>query len=269
MTRDDPGLFPALLRHWRSRRGLSQLDLSISAEVSSRHISFLETGRAQPSREMVLVLGGALDIPFRDQNVLLRAAGFTEQFPEPPWQEGLPPQIERVLSFMLEKQEPFPMVVLSHAHDIVRANRAALRVFSRFVAEPAGAAQPMNLVRMLFDPKGARPFVREWERVARALLSQLQREALARPSDAAVNALLAEVMTYPDVPKSFHAPDFAALAEPTLSVVLARDDLTLSFVTTVTVFNTPQSVTLQELRIESYFPLDAQTERACETLARG
>jgi transcriptional regulator with XRE-family HTH domain len=268
MSREEPGLFPALLRHWRTRRGLSQLDLSIAAEVSSRHISFLETGRAQPSREMVLVLGGALDVPFRDQNVLLRAAGFAEQFAEPSWREGLPPQIERVLAFMLQKQEPYPMVVLSHAHDIVRANVAALRVFLRFSLDPIDPSKPLNLVRALFDPRQVRPFVKDWERVARSLLTQLQREAYARPSDVAVQALLNEAMAYPDVPKSFQKPDFAEFGEPTLSVQLSRGDLTLSFLTTMTLFNSPQSVTLQELRIESYFPLDAETERACVELSR-
>jgi transcriptional regulator with XRE-family HTH domain len=267
MSREGHGLFPALLRDWRARRGLSQLDLSIAAEVSSRHISFLETGRAQPSREMVLVLGGALDVPLRDQNVLLRAAGFAEQFAEASWQEGLPPAIERVLARMLEKHEPYPMVVLSHAHDIVRANRAALGLFAKFTLEPPRSGPP-NLLRALFDPRQVRPFVVEWERVARALLNQLQHEALARPSDRALHDLLSELLTYPDVPKSFHKPDLVSADEPTLSVQLRRDALALSFVTTVTVFNSPRNVTLQELRIESYFPLDRASEQACEQLAR-
>src|ERR1700712_1634683 len=167
MSRDDSTLFSALLRHWRTRRGLSQLGLSLTAEVSSRNISFLETGRAQPSRELVLILAGSLDLPLRDQNVLLRAAGFQDQFAEPSWTDGLDPVIERTLERMLKKHEPFPMIVLSHGYDIVRANRAAARLMAWLIADPNAPSQPPNLLRALFDPRLGRSFVLDWERLAR------------------------------------------------------------------------------------------------------
>jgi transcriptional regulator with XRE-family HTH domain len=262
MARDEPGLFSALLRHWRTKRGLSQLDLSLTAEVSSRHISFLETGRAQPSREMVLILGGALDLTLRDQNVLLRSAGFSDQFAEPSWADGLDPTIERTLTSMLNKHEPFPMVVLSHAYDIVRVNQGGIRLMAWLVADPTALTAPPNLLRALFDPRLARSFVLDWERVARSLLTRIHRESLARPSDAALSALIRELLSFPDVPASFRAPDFTETSEPTLSVRVRKGDIELAFLTTVTHFDAPQNITLQELKIESYFPLDDATEAA-------
>src|SRR5260370_40699896 len=108
MPRDERNLFSALLRHWRTRRGLSQLDLALAADVSARHVSFIETGRAQPSREMVLRLGTALNLPLRDQNAMLKAAGFEAEFPEPALSEGMPAAIEQALTRMLAQHEPFP-----------------------------------------------------------------------------------------------------------------------------------------------------------------
>ncbi|MDB4987238.1 MAG: Transcriptional regulator, Cro/CI family protein [Myxococcaceae bacterium] len=266
MLRDDASLFSVLLRHWRTRRGLSQLDLSLTAEVSSRHISFLETGRAQPSREMVLILAGSLDLPLRDQNVLLRAAGFQDQFAEPSWTDGLDPVIERTLDRMLKKHEPFPMIVLGRSYDIVRANQAAMRMLLWLVADPSALTQPPNLLRALFDPRLLRSFVLDWERVVRSLLTRVQREVVSRPSDRALADLLRELLAYPDVPASFRQPDLTQPTEPTLSVRLKRGERELSFLTTVTQFDAPQNITLQELKIESYFPLDEATERACEEL---
>jgi transcriptional regulator with XRE-family HTH domain len=266
MARDEPGLFSALLRHWRTKRGLSQLDLSLTAEVSSRHISFLETGRAQPSREMVLILGGALDLALRDQNVLLRSAGFSDQFAEPSWSDGLDPSIERTLSYMLDKHDPYPMVVLSHVYDLVRVNQGGTKLMSWLIADPSAVTRPPNLMRALFDPKLARAFIVDWERIAKSLLTRIHREALARPSDAGLQGLLRELLAYPDVPSSFRQPDITDTTEPTLSVRVRKGDVELAFLTTVTHFDAPQNITLQELKIESYFPLDDHTERLFATL---
>lgn len=266
MPRDDASLFSALLRNWRTRRGLSQLDLSLSAEVSSRHISFLETGRAQPSREMVLILGGALDLSLRDQNVLLRAAGFSDHFAEPSWTEGLDTIIERTLQRMLDKHEPYPMVVLSHGYDIVRANQSAMRLMLWLIDDVSALGQPPNLLRSLFDPRLGRPYVLEWARIAGSLLTRVQREVISRPSDVALSSLLRELLAYPEVPASFRQPDLTAVSEPTLSIRLRKHERELAFLTTVTQFDAPQNITLQELKIESYFPLDDQTASACEKL---
>jgi transcriptional regulator with XRE-family HTH domain len=269
MARSDERLFPALLRHWRTRRGLSQLDLALAADVSPRHVSFLETGRAQPSREMVLRLGATLAVPLRDQNAMLRAAGLPDEFPEPGLAAGLPPEIAQAIERMLTQHEPYPMTVLDRRYQVLRANHGALALLGRFIAKPEALPQPPNLMQLLFDPRLARPFVVEWERVARAMTARLHRETLARAGDAELAALLRSLFEYPDVPELWRQPDFAAPSEPTLSFRLARDDLQLGFLTTLTVFNAPQNVTLEELAIESWFPLDDATAKACARLARG
>jgi len=267
MRKDKPRLFSALLRHWRTRRGMSQLDLAIAADVSSRHVSFLETGRAQPSREMVLVLGAALDVPLRDQNVLLDSAGFAPAYDEPALEGGMPAVIGQTLERMLAHHEPFPMVVMTHTYDLLRANRAATRLLGAMVLEPDALGSPPNLMRALFDPRLARPFVLDWERSARALLSRLYRESLSRPTDEALAALVHALLAYPGVPESFRQPDFSAPTEPAYTLRMRRGDLELALLTTVTAFSAPQNVTLDELRIESYFPLDEATRAACERLA--
>jgi transcriptional regulator with XRE-family HTH domain len=267
MRKDETRLFSALLRHWRTRRGMSQLDLAIAADVSSRHVSFLETGRAQPGREMVLVLAAALDVPLRDQNVLLDSAGFPPAFDEPPLDGGMAPAIGQAIDRMLAHHEPFPMAVMTRTYDLLRANAAATRMLGAMVLDPSSLGDKPNLMRALFDPRAARSFVVDWERTARSLLSRLHRESLARPSDEPLASLVAALVEYPDVPEAFRQPDFAAPSEPTFTLRMRRDDLRLAFLTTVTAFNAPQNVTLEELRIESYFPLDDATAAACEAMA--
>jgi transcriptional regulator with XRE-family HTH domain len=268
MARSEPRLFSALLRHWRTKRGLSQLDLAVAAEVSSRHISFLETGRARPSREMVLLLGATLDVPLRDQNALLHAAGFDEEFAEPSFAEGLPEPIARAIERMLAQHEPYPMMVLSHRYDILRVNAAGMRLMQQLVLDSSALTARPNVMRMLFDPRLARSFVQDWERVARVLLSRLHREVLSRAGDEALTGLIEELLAQPDVPRSFRSPDLSQPSEPTLTFRLRVGDQELSFLTCVTVFNAPQNVTLEELRIESYFPLDDATAHACELFAQ-
>jgi transcriptional regulator with XRE-family HTH domain len=267
MRKDETRLFSALLRHWRTRRGMSQLDLAVTADVSSRHISFLETARAQPSREMVLVLAAALDVPLRDQNVLLDSAGFPAAFPEPALEGGMTSAVAQAIDRMLEKHEPFPMLVVTRLYDVLRMNEASRRVLMRMVLDPGALGDTPNLLRALMDPRLTRPFVVDWERTARLLLSRMHRESLQRPSDGPLAALLEELARYPDVPQSLRQPDLSLPSEATFTLRLKRGDLDLAFLTTLTVFSAPQNVTLEELKLESYFPLDDATARACERLA--
>jgi transcriptional regulator with XRE-family HTH domain len=267
VQKNGPRLFPALLRHWRGCRGLSQLDLALAADVSARHVSFLETGRAQPSREMALRLGGALNLSLRDQNAMLHAAGFPHEFDEPRLDQGMPPAIEQALARMLRQHEPFPMVVVNRSYDVLRTNDGAQRLLAKMIADPSALTDPPNLFHLLFDPRLGRRAVVDWERTARALLSRLHREALARSGDVQLGALVRSLFEYADVPSSFRQPDFSAPSEPTLVLRLRSDDVELAFLTTLTVFSAPQNVTLDELRIDSYFPLDEVTVRACERLA--
>lgn len=262
-----PRLFPAQLKYWRGRRGHSQLDLALAAGISARHLAFLESGRSQPSEEMVLRLFATLEVPLRDRNEALRAAGFSPRFAEPTL-DALSPAIDQAIARMMRQQEPYPLTVLSVESNIVRANGAADRLFARFMAEPPDGAGPLNLFALVFDPRHLRPFLLDWETLARSMVARLHREALARREDDRLFSLLDRVLAYPGVPKSWEKPDFSAPASPTLTLRLKRDDLELAFLTTVTVFSAPQEVTLEELRIESCFPLDDGTALACERLAR-
>lgn len=254
-------LFPALLKYWRHRRGLSQLDLALAADISSRHLSFLETARAQPSRDMVLRLLATLDVPLREQNEVLEAAGFAAHFAAPTLAE-VPLAVEQALARMMAQQEPYPLTVLSPDYDILRANGAAERVFARLIADPSALTTPINLLSLVFDPRLARPYVEGWPQVARRIVARLHREHLRRPSGA-----LARVLAYPDVPEAWRQPDFSERVEPTLEVRFERDGWAVAFLTTITVFSAPQQVTLEELRVESYFPADAVTAERCAALA--
>jgi transcriptional regulator with XRE-family HTH domain len=245
---------------------MSQLDLAIAADVSSRHVSFLETGRAEPSREMVLRLAGTLNVPLRDQNALLRAAGFPEEFAEPSVRGGLPASIEQALARMFAAHEPFPMVAVDRRYDVLRMNDGGARILSRFVLDPSALAGRANLFVALFDPRAARTFVLDWEKVAHGMIARLHREVLARAGDAELAALLRALLEYPGVPPSWRQPDFSLPSDPTLTLRLRRDGLELAFLTAITSFSAPQNVTLEELRIESYFPLDDATAAACEAM---
>ncbi len=262
-------LFPALLRYWRNRCGMSQLDVALTADVSSRHVSFLETGRAQPSREMVLRLAAALRVPLRDRNTMLHAAGFEDEFPEPDVAEGLPEPVRHAIDRMLAQHEPFPLVVMNRYYDVQLANRSATRLLPLFVADPSALTPPLNAFRLMFDPRLGRPFVVDWGRAARNLLSRLQLEALAHPSDPGLAQLIDQLLEYPGVPETWRHPDFSVPNDFILTFRMRREELEVAFITTMTVFSAPGNVTLDELRIESYFPVDSNTEEVCKRLASG
>jgi transcriptional regulator with XRE-family HTH domain len=260
-------LFPALLRYWRNRRGLSQLDLALEANVSARHVSFLESGRAKPSDEMALRLLAVLSVPLREQNHALRAAGLSPHYPEPEI-GSLDPVIEQAIERMMAQQEPYPLTVLSADSTILRSNAAAARLFGAFVAEPSALPTRLDLFTLIFDPRFMRPFVVDWPALARSMVSRLHREHLARGGDERLAARLEQVFAYPDVPRAWRNPDFAVDIAPCLTLRFARGDLHLGFLTTLTVFSAPQQVTLEELRIESCFPLDEATRQVCEAAAK-
>lgn len=257
-------LFPALLRHWRRARGLSQLDLSLAADVSTRHVSFLETGRAQPSRGMVIRLAATLDVPMRDTNDMLRAAGLEPAFATPGVEAVLGGPLGAALDRMLEQHEPFPMVVLDRRYDVVRANRGAQQLIARIVAEPASLKTPINAFHLLFDPRLGRPFVEDWETLAAQLLLRLHREALHDPRNDALRELQEELRAF--VGDDLANVDLGQPSEPIFRLKLRREDLRLAFFGTVTIFSAPQNVTVEELRIESYFPADDATEAACRAV---
>lgn len=264
MNSDSAISFGLALRQWRKSRGMSQLDLALSAQSSARHLSFLENGRAQPSRSMVLRLAEALDVPLRERNALLTSAGFAEMFRETPLDAGAMREVRRALALMLEKQEPYPALVIDRGWQVIMTNAACARLMSLLDLEPGGT--PLNLLRLMLHPSGLRHWIEDWEAGARMLLLQVRREYAANGGDALLGALLEEVLAYPDVAALENdAPDARAL--PVLPLTMARDGLRLSWFTTVTTFGTPQDITLQELRVEMFYPADEATVRFARELA--
>lgn len=249
---------------------MSQLDLALSADVSTRHVSFLESGRSKPSQDMVLRLMSALQVPLRDQNEVLLAAGFAVRFLEPTLND-IPPAIDYAINRMMQQQEPYPFTVLNPSYDILRSNQAAQNIFSHFVLDPTqlqmSMSMPLNLYSLVFDPQLARPFIQNWEQIGRSMLARLHREALSKSNDARLWWLLEQILTYPDVPQDWRQPDFSDTTEPTISLVLQRGETTLRFFTVLSSIAAPQQITLDELRIESYFPQDEQTRSVCENLS--
>jgi transcriptional regulator with XRE-family HTH domain len=246
---------------------LSQLALANEAEVSARHICFLENGRAKPSREMIVLLATVLDVPLRERNDLLLAAGFAPVYKETALDapELLP--VHQALTAILRKQEPFPAVVMNRRWDVLETNAAAKRFFGYLLGESAAAA-PNNVLHMMFDPLAVRPYVSNWQEVAESLLRRVQREAVAGMKDAAVEQLLSALLSYPGVPRRWSKPSLEVALVPVIPVRFCKDGNVFNFFSAITTLGTPQDITLQEVRIECFFPADEGTERtAFELLA--
>jgi transcriptional regulator with XRE-family HTH domain len=264
------GSVGVLLQFWRKSRRLSQLALASEAGVSPRHLCFLETGRAKPSRDMVLLLAEALDVPLRERNTLLLAAGLAPEYTESRLDAPSLEVVRRALDAILEQHEPFPAVVMDRHWEIVRTNRAAAGLFG-FLLEGQPLTAATNVLRLMFDPSGVRPFVANWEAVAESLARRVHREAVGGVKDAATERLLAEIRAYPGVPAVWRRAA-SALGSPLLPVVpvnFEKDTRAYRFFSTVTTLGTPQDITVQEIRIECFFPADERTrERARLELAR-
>jgi len=260
--RRPPSGIGQLLRQWRERRRLSQLALAVDGEISTRHLSFIETGRAQPSREMVLLLARALDVPPRARNELLTTAGYAPIYRERTLDAPEMADVRRALEFMLRQQEPYPGLVIDGHWNILLSNAGATRLMSLFLDDEAVAAvggRP-NAMRLFYHPRGMRPFIVNWEATAAALIQWLHRDLLRAPTDAETKALLDELLSYPDVPHQWRMLDLDASPEPFLAVELAKDDLHLKFFSTLTTLGVPYDITLHELRVECFFPADGASE---------
>ena len=263
----NPG-FGALLRHWRTNRRMTQLDLANEAGISARHLSFLETGRSQPSREMVQLLAGMLNVPLADRNTLLVRAGYAPVYGARPLDSSEFDHVRRALDFTLRQQEPFPAVVMNRHWDILQMNAAGGRFFGMLLGDRAGRPAP-NVLRLMFDPKELRPHVLNWNTVAEKLLQRLHREATGGVKDATTLALLAEILDYPDVPAQLRRPNMAVPLVPVASICFRHERTVYDFFSTVTTLGTPQDVTLEELRIECFFPANPATEQQARALLGG
>ena len=264
------GLFPALLKHWRGRRGLSQLDLAVAADVSSRHVSFLETGRSAPSADMVLRLATALDVPLRHTNAMLRAAGHAPWYPEAEATDGVPAAVRSALEVMKRHHEPFPLVVLDRAYRVLDVNAGAARLLTALLpgADVLGG-DGVNLARFTFDPDGGGRVLVNHAAVARELLWRMQRELLADPDNTPLRELLDELLASDDLDPDWRRPDLTAPSAPSLELEVRVGEQVWRFVVMVTAILAPQEVALDELRIESWFPADDVTAAGCTALAAG
>jgi len=255
-----PPRFGSRLRWWRVHRGRSQLDLAGAAGTTQRYVSFLESGRTQPSREMVLRLAAALEVPLRQQNALLLAAGFA-----PAWRESdlAAPElatVTRALDHMLAQQEPFPAIVVDRRWNVLRANAGAGRL-TAFLMGPSPeptTTGPVNIAEWLLSPDGFRPFLVNWPDVALYFLRGVQADAIADGTQATAD-LLQRLLAYPGVPALSHVPALEELPSPVLTMHFRKDQTSLRLFTTIATLGTPQDVTVQELRIESFWPADADT----------
>lgn len=251
--------FGRMLRECRRTRRLSQLDLALNAEVSQRHLSFLESGRARPSRDMVLLLAQAMDLPLDSRNRLLNAAGFAQLYPRRALDASAMAPVRSALERMLAMHEPFPAVVVDRAWNLVMSNRAAPKLFELLgglapMAERVGGA---NLLRMTLHPEGLRPYIANFEEMAVPLLARTAREAAEHP---ALDSLLQEVLRYPGLPARSRTVDWAAPMLPVLPTRFVVGGVELSLISTLTSFGTPLDETADELRIENLFPADEASE---------
>jgi transcriptional regulator with XRE-family HTH domain len=263
--------FAAALRYWRGKRGVSQLRLSLDAGISQRHLSFLETGKATPSRELVLKLGLVLDIPLRQRNAMLLAAGFAPAYRE---RSLLDPELAAVmqaLDFMLAQQAPYPALVVDRLWNLVMANEPAVGMMRFFLGMPAHAPIPrdgsVNVLKLILDPDGLRRCLVNWEEVCTDLLHWVQREAMGDGPGSEATRLLEELMALPGIAQAASQPNLDRRALPFLPVQLRKDALTLNLFTTITTLGTPHDVTVHELRLESFFPADAASRAWFEAQA--
>jgi transcriptional regulator with XRE-family HTH domain len=264
-----PSPLGTLLRGWRTARRLTQEDLADAAEVSVRHLSFLETGRSRASREMVLVLASALDLPLRERNALLGAAGFTPAYPETDLDAAPMAHVRRALDHLLAQQEPFPALVVDRLWTVQRMNAGAERLFARFYLPHRPPELALrNLAHALFHPEGLRHVVVDWPDLAAEFAERLHREAAADLGGDGPRALRDAVLAYPGLPDRLHRPRPAETPAVALPLHLrAPDGVEARFFTTLTTLGTPLDVTAAELRVESYFPLDDATDALMRSLA--
>lgn len=265
----DQGGFGTLLREARRLRRLSQLELALRAQVSQRHLSFLESGRAQPSREMVIALAQVLDLPLRERNRLLHTAGFAGLYPQRRLETADMQPVRQALELLLRHQEPFPAVAVDRAWNLFMSNSAMQGLLAMLGDVDAlwrrvCGEGPRNVFKLIFHPQGLRPLVVNLDEIAPPLLARTAREALEHPE---VQAVLDEVLRYPDLPLKLRHIDLDASRLPVLPLHLRLGELNLRLFTMLSSFGTPQDVTADELRVESFFPLDAESETLLRRLA--
>jgi len=261
--------FGEVLRDTRGARKLSQLDLAVEAGISQRHLSFLESGRARPSRGMVLQLAESLDLPLRNRNRLLVAAGFAPLFPQRALDSEAMTPVREALQRLLTHHEPYPALVMDRGWNLLMTNRALERL-TALQGDPAALWQrtcgdgPRNMLKLTFHPRGLRPLITNMAEVGSHLLSRARLEALEEP---AVAQLLDEILAYPDTPARWKVAEPASYTPPVLATQMRLGEVRLNLFTMLSTFGTPQDLTTDSLRVEHLFPADAESEALLKRLA--
>lgn len=252
-----------LLREWRQRRRLSQLDFAVEAEISSKHLSFLETGRARPSREMLLKLTELLDVPLRERNTLLVAAGFAPMFPERQLDDPTLQAARDAMEMVLKGHEPYPAVAIDRHWTLLAGNRAVAPMLTDIA--PKLLEPPVNVLRLSLHPDGLAPRIVNLDQWRTHLLARLRRQ-IEISADKVLIALLEELLAYPAPQAPARTADGNGANAFVVPMRLATPMGVLSFISTTTVFGTPIDVTLSELALEAFFPADAATAAALRQL---
>lgn len=241
-----------LLRFWRQERGMSQLALSVETGISQRHLSFVESGRSVPSRELLSTIADALTIPLRERNALMLASGYAPIYTEPDLADEAMSLVTRAIGRMLQQNEPHPALVLDRYWNVLRTNEAAPRFFGSFI-DLETRPKPRNLLELIFDPAGMRPYIENWESVAGGLLQRVRREAIGQVIDGGLKDLLQRLKRYPGV-REIRPP--AVAQSPVLPITFIRGEKRFSYFSLVTTVGTPQTITAQELRVECMYPVE-------------
>ena len=261
----DEASFGDLVRYWRRVRGLSQLDLASAAMTTPRYMSFLETGRSKASREMVLRLAAALDVPLRDRNGLLLAAGFAPLYPHHDLDDPAVERVAAAVGQILDGHDPQPAVVMDRRWDVVRTNAGAARLFGALLA-PDPVPEPANVLRLMLDPGPVRASVENWDDVAPALLERARREAVGGVLDVVTADLVHELRTGPDAATFARLPPSIGPLVPVFDIHFRLGHEILRWFSIVSTIGTPVDVTAQELRVEAFFPSDDQTEASWRSI---
>ena len=259
--------FGAMLKEWRTYRRISQLDLACEAGISARHLSFIETGRSKPGRDMIVLLAETLDIPHRQQNDMLKAAGYATKFEDTDPLSLMQGETGFILNMILEKQAPYPALIIDRAWNILAMNDPAMIILGRLMnSELAERPEAGNASLVTFHPKGISQYVSNWSEAGPLLYHRLSRESAAEPHNEELRQLVEQIREIsPDIAASRLPPD----QDPALVLHLDIDhpDVKLKLFTTITTFGTPMDAMLQEVRIESFFPRDEASKALLETLA--
>lgn len=251
--------FGKQLRFWRKNKGLSQLDLALYADVSNKHISFLETGRAKPSREMIILLANTLDISLRSRNDLLNSAGFSDGYSQGNIDDEQMSKILHSLNLILKHHEPYPALAFDWHWNIIMANAGFQKIVELVTSINPNFTSSRNIIELTFDPNGFKPFIKNWDEVASMLVQRLHRERLE--CNDRHTELLEDILGNSTVPSNWRELDLSYAPSPTLNVQLQINELEITLFSVLSSFGTPIDVTAEEITIEQYFPADDATRK--------